>query len=454
MAGFLEGLRAAFTRAPTALSRESVYSPKPAIGGATKDSVWAGRLLRQAPPPLNLDIVTAKVRVAAAAEELAKMPVTGAKWMEVAPGTRPELQAWLKLARSERPRDDPAFGQALLTGDRVQLRPPATQRTGVAGPELSKEDTLLRAAGLKLGVKDQYRAVNLKIAPQTLVTHTDAQLLEKPQRLGSGAFNTVYAVKYRGRDGRPLDAVFKPLQARGDGWASDLSGIDLDNPQTAMRNLATVDVGKALGFNVVPETHIGLMTLPTPRKGEKGPQLGLVMARAPGQSAWKGAALLRDPAVVREVTKLQLLDHLVGQGDRHSGNYFISRDGHGRVKVTGIDNDQCLGLRLTHPEHIQHTTHGFGKGFWGTKMPPVLDSEMADSIRSLTPGSLKAILGDKLTAAEVDAAVSRLGHMQRHVDSLEERRLIIQPDQWGSAEVQKLLTPENSYAARDRPAKW
>ena len=53
--------------------------------------------------------------------------------------------------------------------------------------------------------------------------------------------------------------------------------------------------------------------------------------------------------MIRELTKLQLLDQLTGQGDRHRGNYFVDIQGSGNkvtVKVTGIDNDLCFGSKI------------------------------------------------------------------------------------------------------------
>src|SRR5690606_13898519 len=104
------------------------------------------------------------------------------------------------------------------------------------------------------------------------------------------------------------------------GWVAEEIGIDLKQPRIANRNLATQDLARALGFDVVVECQIGARRQPENQQL----QLGLVMGRAAGETAFKTpASTFALPEVRREITKLQLLDHLVGQGDRHAGNYFI-----------------------------------------------------------------------------------------------------------------------------------
>jgi hypothetical protein len=77
-----------------------------------------------------------------------------------------------------------------------------------------------------------------------------------------------------------LDGVFKPLSNEEGGGVALATGIPRYNPQIAIRNLATLDYSKALGFDVVADTKVALITPP----GERQPKLGLMMERAQGQT--------------------------------------------------------------------------------------------------------------------------------------------------------------------------
>jgi hypothetical protein len=243
--------------------------------------------------------------------------------------------------------------------------------------------------------------------------------------------------------------VFKPLEARRRG-VGELVGIPEFAPRTGNRNLATWDVARLLRFDVVVGTFIGTGTLP--ENPELGPQLGVVMAKAEGFEASDRRAqdMLREAGGIRESIKLQLVDALVAQIDRHSGNYFVHRNADGQIRVTGIDNDQCFGFDVTHPNQIAWIErHAVQSYFMGTLLPPVVDSVMAHAIRSLTAENLRNKLRENLEEAEVEAACSRLEVIKKHIDQLESRDRIIDPDQWGQHTDR--LTPQNSYACRDWP---
>jgi uncharacterized protein YdeI (BOF family) len=183
---------------------------------------------------------------------------------------------------------------------------------------------------------------------------------------------------------------------------------------------------------------------------EDGPSVGIVMGKAKGTTGGNTPReLFSDPQVRRELTKLQLLDHLCGQGDRHKGNYFIHRDGNGRVTVSGIDNDQCFGKNLHHPNDIAKGSKDHNSGFHGTRMPMIIDTDMAQAFRDLTPERLDELLAGKLTKDEIKAAKDRLAGIKVHIDALEYNGMIITPDQWGERFVGKELTRHTSYVGRD-----
>jgi hypothetical protein len=56
---------------------------------------------------------------------------------------------------------------------------------------------------------------------------------------------------------------------------------------------------------------------------------------------------ISNPSVQVGALELGTLDYICGQYDRHSGNFFISKDENNNYKFHGIDNDGSFGLRET-----------------------------------------------------------------------------------------------------------
>jgi len=294
-----------------------------------------------------------------------------------------------------------------------------------------------------------YERLNMKITDDTEPAFTNIHVLEKPRPLGSGSFNTVFGVKLRNPDGSVFDGVFKPLGATDYGWSAAETGIPRDDPQTAMRNIATVSYAKKLGLDVIADTRLALIDT---GRGIQAPDVGLIMERARGKPACQvEASILTRPEVCSEVTKLQLLDHLTGQGDRHAANYFIHIAPNGRAKVTGIDNDQCFGKNLTDPAGIQRVDGDAKRwGFRGTGLPPVVDTEMESAINALTSRDIRSMLGNKLSGPEIQAAIARHQGVKDHIARLRADGRVIEPAQWSDPSVQQLLNARNSYLGRER----
>jgi hypothetical protein len=170
--------------------------------------------------------------------------------------------------------------------------------------------------------------------------------------LGSGAVNTVKLVTYK--DGG--EYVFKPEAPGRQAMESlTLSQDYASSQQVAQLNLATQSTAKALGLeDVVPKCSVGM------HNGD----YGLFMEKAPGIDASlfsKGKDMPNDGlsafdiyglesaqhakvigGLMRGINRLEWLDLITGQGDRHAHNYMISVGKDLTVTVKGIDNDQCF----------------------------------------------------------------------------------------------------------------
>ena len=156
----------------------------------------------------------------------------------------------------------------------------------------------------------------------------------------------------------------------------------------------------------------------------KGTQAGLLNAdavagRAPGFD-------VDDPVMQRMMSKLDLLDSLCGQIDRHGGNFFVDTDHTGKVtSVTGIDNDMAFGTRdFTPGQTVEETVQYAGIGKY-------IDDETGEAILKLTDTDLHAVLDDLLLPDEIAAAIERLKTTQAVIQKAKNEGRLIGPERWG-----------------------
>jgi hypothetical protein len=139
---------------------------------------------------------------------------------------------------------------------------------------------------------------------------------------------------------------------------------------------------------------------------------------------------------MRLLSRLQLLDTLALQMDRHGGNFFVQQDQAGNViGITGIDNDMSFGT-VTNVASPNKQYPGMSR---------YVDAELAVKILNLNPELLKLALSDLLTSAEIDAALERLRRLQAHLQQLQSQNALLQPNQWDAAVAQGLLDERRGY---------
>jgi hypothetical protein len=80
----------------------------------------------------------------------------------------------------------------------------------------------------------------------------------------------------------------------------------------------------------------------------------------------------------------------------------------------------------------------------------VVDTEMARAINAMTSRDIRAMLGNKLSEPEIQAAIERHEGVKTHIAQLRATGHIIDPSQWGQGDVQRLLNGQNSYVGRER----
>ena len=185
----------------------------------------------------------------------------------------------------------------------------------------------------------------------------DDSRLDSSIPLGAGKVNTVKLVTYK--DG--TQRVFKPESPGRQGMEFlNLSKDYASEQQVANLNLATQSAAEVLGLtDVVPKCSVGM------HDGD----YGLFMEKAPGMDAAEfargtqpndGSLSLAEVknlppeqhakvigGIMRGINRLEWLDLITGQGDRHQRNYMIQVWPDLTVSVKGIDNDMCFAAYRT-----------------------------------------------------------------------------------------------------------
>ena len=330
--------------------------------------------------------------------------------------------------------------------------------------------------------------------------------------LGSGGANTVSLVKYE--DGQEF--VFKPEAAGRQGIESLLLSKDYKpHQQMAELNIATQKTADVLGLgDIMTKTSVGT---------HKG-LYGIFMEKAPGAEAGKFASgkakaepgtltaaqiqNLPDDAyakvigdMIRKTNRIEWLDMITGQGDRHNKNYMIEVGEDLTVTVKCIDNDECFpayrtGLRtfvleegharkfvrtvdeiiLQYPPQYQaeirqrlESDPGYKRlpdnkviidatkfenqeliwalkksvGLHGAALPDFLDEDLYAHLMALKEGEARDIwitdIRARLPKEAADSAVNRLDEAIAHAESLNRAGKVVKTEDFQLREVQKSL---------------
>lgn len=218
---------------------------------------------------------------------------------------------------------------------------------------------------------------------------------EREAKLGKERF-TVFA-----KSGRPGRFGMGSIQAGNVSIGKDL-----------LREVGAYQIDKLLGWDVVPPTAL--------RFDENG---AIVSAQesAGKRKGWndnedwlKKVARTRDKTKMEkrsysDFMKIALLDYILGQQDRHSGNFIVNKvTGH----VAAIDNELALYGRPINRNIIQTVLKD-------RPIPP----DLLEDLRGLDEGDLRAALAG-IDKEKVDGAVGRLSQL------IEEKKVLRWGAQW------------------------
>lgn len=374
--------------------------------------------------------------------------------------------------------------------------------------EVSKQFTpaevsAFKAGGLSMATALQYKEQGIPIHASTLPGPlTDADLVGTPAALSGGNLHKPVKATFHLPGAEPRTVVFKQaIPAMAASGAADYLGINPEDAQIPARNIATHAVDGLLGFGLVPRTEIATV----------GGRLGVAMEFCPGttvltdrpvditttpqgqdyldmlddpnedpaevadrlasaqisvtpekrliQEQRHMVALPLDttPALRRDLVKLQLLDALCAQADRHPGNYIVHFGPGGYQGLQTIDNDLSFGPKVVDPNELLKkgaVAEAFGSkkygnpATYGVLLPTVVDTDMAAAINGTSEADLRGRLDGVLPPDEIDAAVARLAFIKTHLAS--PLVTIIAPGEWGGAVADaRLASPSGSYVGRE-----
>ena len=251
---------------------------------------------------------------------------------------------------------------------------------------------------------------------------SDAQVKGKGHE-ASGQMNKVKELHYATENGE-FSGYFKEEK----GFAPQIQGHEAEvgihqaDPNYGARSVAMYRIDQLLGANVTARAefavHDGrLGTVLETAKGKRAADVNWALSGAHQQQLGAGSVATDDPILQRSMNKLQLLDVICGQLDRHMGNWMIETDEQGRLKgVTGIDLDMAFGSGMTTPDQ-----RGVPDAHNYMGLPSLVDAEFGQRLLQIKESDIRAALKGLLADAEVEATVSRFSHTRDFVQQLADK---------------------------------
>jgi len=306
--------------------------------------------------------------------------------------------------------------------------------------------------------------------------HHDAWAEDRPWEIGKGNFNEPVQGHFKDKNGEDADEAISSWVFKKEAWvvagssqetaramgaklANDESNfgvmagmVSLETrraPRLGARNVACWKLAQKLGWKEIVETEFAT-SVETLSEGERGltrptpvsrQVFGIMMKKVGSQVDVAKLTDQEKSQARRSLMRLQLLDHIIGQPDRHNGNIILTRNSDGEIQAVGIDNDQSFPDQVTNPLQL---ARGFSPqaedaGRHGVVLPAVIDEDMYKAITELGAVDLWETLQGLLTFKEITAAMERLEHVQEWVEDLKQHGLCIKEDGWGEQEVETKL---------------
>jgi hypothetical protein len=292
-----------------------------------------------------------------------------------------------------------------------------------------------------------------------------------------GAINEVHFVSHTDEKGNKSEGVFKAETQINTKYGTTTEkdiGISQIDPNYGARSLALYKLDQLFKAGVTAKVEFAVY-----KDGEGGSQMGTFMEKAKGKSAGKhtwvqteqdqqdveGAVSLDDPVLQQGLNKLQLLDAIAGQLDRHQGNYFVQTNDDGKVTgVTGIDLDMAFGKKMTTVgrESAKYEKVTGKDGKVGRKkvkeadaastaqhfrgLPQYIDKEFGDRILQVNPSDIENALKGLLSKAEIKATVARFEEVRKAVEKASNDGTLVEKWDGNTAKLGQIDSKEMGHS--------
>lgn len=259
----------------------------------------------------------------------------------------------------------------------------------------------------------------------------------------AGQKNKVDQIDYQTESGS-FSGFYKPDKgfAKDREYQEAMVGIEQVDPNYGARNIALYRLDRLFGAGLIARAEFAVSTdsngktsMGTVMEKAKGTQGGKVAIRHSTDKG-QGGIGLDDPKLQSGLNKLQILDAIAGQLDRHMNNLFIDTDDQGNVTgITGIDNDMAFGGSM-------RDTSGKGLGAQNYKgLPEYIDREMGEKILQVTESDIRDALAGLLSQNEIDGTVARFQQVVKAVQDAKKAGKL--QDTWDAETAKRGITKVN-----------
>jgi hypothetical protein len=218
-------------------------------------------------------------------------------------------------------------------------------------------------------------------------------------------------------------------------------GLPSIDPNAGGRSMALYKLDQLLNAGVTAKVEFAV------HNGKLGTVMEQAQGKQPKELKWKlgntqgkpdDRLRADDPILQKCLNRLQILDAIAGQLDRHAGNYFVQHDSQsGNVTgVTGIDLDMSFGKKMKDPSLLAAPR----KAQYYRGVPSQFDKDMGDKILSIQDSQVRNALAGLLSEAEITATISRFHHVKTAIEKANKEGTLVST--WNSATYAKSM-PEN-----------
>jgi hypothetical protein len=196
-------------------------------------------------------------------------------------------------------------------------------------------------------------------------------------------------------------------------------GMSPEDPHFARKATASARIDKLLGTHVLADTHMATKTVGGKKvfgsfqqaaDGKELAEATKVLNKHKEADGGAGKLSMADQKLMRELSKLTMVDALCGQIDRHFGNVFVAQNAKGNAtQIKGIDHDLSFPTKNFDLTKITNKYKGLGKH---------MDAEAAEMLMALEPSVLRGVVEDLLTDEEIKALLERLEALKKAVKQM------------------------------------